>query len=77
MYHPDSGEAFHGIKLPFRQETFSLLKGIAILFPGCEIIGWDIALTPDGPVIVEGNWNAGLRFPQMSMKKGLATALFD
>ena len=31
-----------------------------VLF-GFATIGWDIAITPDGPVIVEINWNYSLK----------------
>jgi hypothetical protein len=75
--HPDSGEAFGDIVLPFQQETLNLVKSLAVLFPGCPVLGWDIAITPNGPVIVEVNWNPGLRLPEMTLKKGIAEELFN
>jgi hypothetical protein len=30
---------------------------LAVRFAPLRWVGWDIALTPDGPLPIEGNWN--------------------
>jgi len=57
--HPDTGHTIEGFELPCWSEACQLVKQIAPLFLPLRTIGWDVALTPDGPVIVEGNawWN--------------------
>lgn len=60
--HPDSGQPFAGTVLPHWQEVLALVKQAAESLPWCHAIGWDVAITPDGPVLVEGNgqWNPSL-----------------
>lgn len=53
--HPDSGEMFRGSQLPFIAEAKRLVLEAAPLVPELPFIGWDIAFTPTGPVLVEGN----------------------
>jgi len=75
--HPDTKVPFEGLKLPFREETLYLVEKNALLFPGCETIGWDIALTPEGPVIIEINWNPCPQLAQVTLRRGLAKEFFN
>jgi len=58
--HPKTGIPFDQFRLPFWHEICSLVKDTALKFLPVRTIGWDVALTPDGPVILEGNmwWSA-------------------
>ena len=62
--HPDTGIPFSGIKIPYWKEivnqALSLHRHILPLF----IIGWDIAVTKDGPVFIEGNDNMEISINQ-------------
>ena len=52
--HPDSGFIFEGFKVPyFKEACEEVLKGIMVI-PN-RFIGWDVAITPNGPIIVEAN----------------------
>ena len=53
--HPDSGVVFAGSQLPFWQEVIDLCSRAATATPGLRSIGWDVAITPTGPVLIEGN----------------------
>ena len=55
MQHPDTGIAFSNFKLPFAAETHSLVLRAAQAFTPLRTIGWDIAITDDGPLLIEGN----------------------
>lgn len=55
--HPDTGEAIEGFRLPFWAEACQLAKTAAREFLPLRFVGWDIALTGNGPVLVEANWN--------------------
>lgn len=55
--HPVSNFIFKGASLPFNDEVRSLVTNAAESFEDIDLIGWDVALTQDGPVIIEGNDN--------------------
>ena len=49
-------DALLGAKLPFWSETIELVrKAHDQAFPAFVTLGWDVALTPDGPVLLETN----------------------
>lgn len=63
--HPDSGMIFEGIKIPFYEEAIEkALQLHKMLYDICSI-GWDIAITEEGPVFIEGNVDWGLDVMQM------------
>jgi hypothetical protein len=53
--HPDSGVVFDGWRIPFFREAMSMVVRMHEYLPGIHSVGWDVAITGDGPVIVEGN----------------------
>lgn len=57
--HPTTGAQIAGRQLPFWQETKDLLCRGHAAFPDRVTIGWDVAITDDGPIIVEGNVQSG------------------
>lgn len=59
--HPVSGIRFDGFKLPQFAAAIALVKRLHEYLPHIYSIGWDVAISTDGPVIVEGNddWDAG------------------
>jgi hypothetical protein len=52
---PGTGVRIAGVQLPDWEETVALVLRAATAFLPARSLGWDVALTPDGPVIVEGN----------------------
>ena len=58
--HPDSGHLLTGAAVPGWEECRALAQRAAAVFPKLPCVGWDIAPTADGPVIVEANggWRA-------------------
>lgn len=53
--HPDTGCSFIGFRVPCYKEAVDLCRRAARVRPGMRYVGWDVAVTPDGPVLVEGN----------------------
>ena len=57
--HPVSGIPFEGFVIPYWAQARELAKEAARTALPVRTIGWDIALTPQGPCLIEGNiwWN--------------------
>ena len=66
---PGTDREFTGFQLPMWKEAVELVKSAAAAFPEAHSVGWDIALTQDGPYIIEGNAAWG-NF-QIECQKGL------
>ena len=60
--HPDNGLVFEGFEIPFFKEAVEMAKDLHSKFYRIHSVGWDIAITPDGPMFVEGNslWEISL-----------------
>lgn len=54
--HPGTGVTFTGEKIPFWPEIAQLVLHAARVTPFIHSVGWDVAATPDGPVIIEANF---------------------
>jgi hypothetical protein len=74
--HPITGKRIQGFELPLWKETVDLAIRAHETLPDIALIGWDIAVTPDGPVIIEGNSNPGADMLQVSHKMPLGATDF-
>lgn len=63
--HPDTGITFEGYPLPYYDEAIRLCKEFHSKLKSVHLIGWDIALTAEGPLFVEGNESCGTDFQVM------------
>ena len=64
--HPDTGIVFEGYQLPMVDKAIELVKQAAWEVPQIRHVGWDVAITPEGPVIIEGNEFAGTDLCQLA-----------
>ncbi len=55
--HPVTGVQVTGFQVPDWPAACELARTLAVRFAPLRWVGWDIALTPDGPLVIEGNWN--------------------
>lgn len=62
--HPNSGVVFEGRKIPMYDELTKQVKFFHSKLNGIYTIGWDIAITNDGPLFIEGNDDYELGFLQ-------------
>lgn len=53
--HPETGVVLKGYQLPDWEQAMQLVKELALILPSNRYIGWDIAHTDAGWVVVEGN----------------------
>lgn len=53
--HPDSNLEIIGFQIPQWKEAIAFVKKLAEVLPDVRYVGWDIALTDEGWVLVEGN----------------------
>ena len=53
--HPQTKAQILGAQIPFWPQAVALCKECARVIPQVRYVGWDVAITKDGPVIIEGN----------------------
>lgn len=58
--HPDTGARIADYRLPDLDQVRALITEVALVVPEVRYVGWDIVATAAGPVLVEGNWGAGV-----------------
>jgi hypothetical protein len=69
--HPDTGEQIEGEVLPCWEDAKQLAIQAHRAFSDRTVIGWDIAILEDGPILVEGNGNPDMDIIQRFMRVGL------
>ena len=74
--HPDSGEQLKGVKIENWEEIKSTVLDFQKKLPFVKAAGWDIAITPDGPKVIEVNdmWD---RAGQLFLGRGWKKEIID
>lgn len=68
--HPTTGAAFEGVILPRWLKVKKTVRAAAGMMHVLPVIGWDIAIAPHGPIIVEANASPSLEAPQYLSGQG-------
>jgi len=71
--HPLTGKKFKEVKIKHVKEAFEMVKKLAKQIPQVRYIGWDIAFSKNGPVLVEGNEYPGYGIIQFYKLKNKRT----
>lgn len=64
-HHPDTGAPIEGAQVPFWDEIRTLIVDASRRLSFMEYIGWDLIISPSGPVILEANINSGMNVLQV------------
>lgn len=65
--HPVTGCKIQGFQFPYWKEILDICEKASFEIPEVGYIGWDVAVTPEGPVFVEGNELPGYNLYQLSI----------
>ena len=60
--HPLTGVHFQGFQIPMWNQALDVVRAVsrrAYELPQCRLLGWDLAFTPNGVAVIEGNWKQG------------------
>ena len=74
--HPDTGGRFAGLTVPDWNRACELVCRAAAALPEFPCVGWDVAVTPRGPVLIEGNSTWGTDIVQRPHRTGLWKGAF-
>ncbi len=55
LHHPNAGIAFEGFQLPYWEEVKGLARRSQQVFHYYRLLGFDVLITPEGPIVVEIN----------------------
>lgn len=55
LTHPETGVVIPGFQVPKWDEVLDLVNILSRVLPTSRYVGWDLALTADGWIVVEGN----------------------
>lgn len=72
-----TGIPFDGFQIPYWEEIKKMVLEAALVNDKINIIGWDVAISKDGPLLIEGNRGPGWDLVQVLLKKGTKYMLED
>ena len=53
--HPNTKISIVGFKIPYWEEVNQMVEEAAAIINGVPLVGWDVAISENGPVLVEAN----------------------
>lgn len=68
--HPASGVKFDGFKIPNWDKAKEMVLEAALVNDKIHLVGWDVAITPDGATFIEGNRRPGFDLVQVLSECG-------
>ena len=60
IFHPYTHICMLGREIPYWEKVLELCQQAAAIIPEIAFIGWDVAITPSGPILIEGNHDPDL-----------------
>ena len=74
--HPDSGAPSEGVQLPYYRESLDAALKAHAAFPWLPFVGWDVVITDEGPLLLEGNPDWCVELAQIVMDRPLGQTLY-
>jgi len=71
--HPETGQPFLGLQIPHWDKVVTMNRQCAFSFDAIKFQSADIAVTPDGPLMVEVNTGGAFDLPQLASGRGFLT----
>jgi len=71
LRHPTTGLTIPGFQVPQWEAVRETVESAVKLTPNAVIVGWDVAITTDGPVLIEGNAYPSVQIMQTAGMEGL------
>ena len=68
--HPVTHVKFDGFQIPCFEEAKQLVLKAALESDKILVVGWDVAVTPEGPVLIEGNRRPSFDLVQVLAGRG-------
>lgn len=65
-FHPMTGKRIPGTQIPYWDEVKAMCLQAMHVVPQVRFVAWDVAVTPDGPVFIEGNSFPSHAIPQFA-----------
>lgn len=65
-FHPMTGKRIPGTAIPFWKEAVRMCLDASRVVPQVRFVAWDVAITPTGPVFIEGNSFPSHAIPQFA-----------
>ncbi|HLT42948.1 MAG TPA: sugar-transfer associated ATP-grasp domain-containing protein [Sphingobacteriaceae bacterium] len=75
VIHPITKISVLNFKVPYWKETMEMVKKAAMINKHNQSIGWDIAITDEGPELIEGNHDWCKLLWQLPVNRGLKPSL--
>ena len=65
-----TGVTFDGYPIPYWDDVVKMVCEAALVNQGVKLIGWDVALAKDGPLLIEANRGPGWDVTQVPAQHG-------
>lgn len=65
-----TGVTFDGFAVPYWKEIQQMVLEAALVDERIHMVGWDVAITPSGPLLIEGNRSPGFDVVQVVLGRG-------
>ena len=76
-HHPETQYLITNTSIPFWNDLKTLVTRAHLSLPDLVTIGWDVAITSQGPVLVEANATYDVDLVQAAIKRGVRNEIFE